>query len=294
MQISFEKVNFNYNPKTPFEIKVLKDINLTLPSGSFTSIIGKTGSGKSTLIEHINGLLVAESGSVILGDLNVSNKSKRKERKKQEEDLFSIREKVAVLFQFSEQQLFETSVLKDIIYGPINYGLDYEEAVKRAKQLITLVGLPEEYLEKSPFELSGGEMRKVALCGVLALKPEVLVLDEATIGLDFKSKQEFMDIINKIHKEEKITIIFVTHNMEYVLEYSDNIVIMKDGKIAFNSADKEEFLSVMDSEKYSLRKPDFIIFQEQLEEKGVTLSKKHYSAKSLLTELLSLEVNANE
>ncbi|MDO4814371.1 MAG: ATP-binding cassette domain-containing protein [Gemella sp.] len=294
MQISFEKVDFSYNRKTPFEIKVLKNVSLEIPTNSFTAVIGKTGSGKSTLIEHINGLLVADTGSVTLGDLRVEDKSKRSERKKLDEDLFAIREKIAVLFQFSEQQLFETSVLKDIIYGPINYGLSYEEAEKRARKLVSLVGLDETYLDRSPFELSGGEMRKVALCGVLALNPQVLVLDEATIGLDFKSKQEFMSIIKKIHTEENITIVFVTHNMEYVLEYADNIVIMKNGELVFNSSDKEEFLSVISDGEYSLRKPDFIIFQERLKEKGIVLSRVHYSAESLLKELLSMEVNIDE
>lgn len=294
MQVSFEKVNYSYNRRTPFEINVLNNMDLIIPSGSFTAIIGKTGSGKSTLIEHINGLLIADSGSVMLGNLKVENKRKRSELKKLDEDLFNIREKIAVLFQFSEQQLFETSVLKDIIYAPMNYGLSYDAAVERAIKLVNLVGLDESYLERSPFELSGGEMRKVALCGVLALEPEVLVLDEATIGLDFKSKQEFMTIINKIHKEKKMTIVFVTHNMDYVLEYADNIVIMKEGKIVFNSSDKEELLNLMSEGKYNLRKPDFIIFQEKLKEKGIVLSQIHYSADSLLKELLSMEVKFDE
>lgn len=294
MQLRFEKVNFNYNKKTPYEVKVLKNIDLIIPSGSFTAVIGKTGSGKSTLMEHINGLLIADSGNVFLGDLEVSSKNSRRERKKLEEDLFDIRERIAVLFQFSEQQLFETSVLKDIIYGPMNYGLSYEEAVTRAKKVMALVGLGEEYLERSPFELSGGEMRKVALCGVLALKPKVLVLDEATIGLDFKSKQEFMAIIKKIHREESLTIVFVTHNMDYVFEYADNIVIMKNGEIVFNSSNKEELLSIMEDEKYNLRKPDFIVFQEKLIEKGITLTQTHFSADSLLKELLSREVLDSE
>lgn len=288
MQVNFEKVNFFYNRKTPYETKALNHIDLEIPNGSFTAIIGKTGSGKSTLIEHINGLLIADEGKVILGDLKVSNKSKRREKIKQEDALFSIREKIAVLFQFSEQQLFETSVLKDIIYAPMNYGLSYEEAVERAKKTVDLVGLDESYLERSPFELSGGEMRKVALCGVLALKPEVLVLDEATIGLDVKSKQEFMSIIKKLHKDEKITIIFVTHNMDYVLEFADNIVIMKGGQVVFKSSDKEKFLKFISNGEYNLRKPEFIIFQEKLKDKGVTLSKLHYSYDSLMTELLNL------
>lgn len=288
MQINFEKVNFSYDKKTPYERHILKNIDLNIPEGKFTTIIGKTGSGKSTLIEHINGLLIADSGLIKLGELSVEKKSSKRERKKLDENLFDIREKIAVLFQFSEQQLFETSVLKDIIYAPLNYGISYEVAIDRAKELIKLVGLDETYLERSPFELSGGEMRKVALCGVLALKPEVLVLDEATIGLDFKSKQDFMSIVGKLHKEEKITIVFITHNMDYVLEYADNIVIMKNGQIDFNSSDKEEFLEFISKNDYNLRKPDFIVLQEKLKERGVILSKLHYSQVSLITELTSL------
>lgn len=289
MQINFEKVNFAYNKKTPYEKQVLKNIELEFPKGSFTAVIGKTGSGKSTLIEHINGLLIANSGSVVVENLKINHKSSRRERKKLEEELFNIREKIAVLFQFSEQQLFETTVLKDIIFAPMNYGVETAEAIERAKNLINLVGLNESYLDRSPFELSGGEMRKVALCGVLALEPEVLVLDEATIGLDFKSKQDFMKIIKKIHKEKNITIIFVTHNMDYVLEYADNIVIMKDGEVVYNSSDKENFLKVITEKDYNLKKPDFIIFQEKLREKGITLSKIHYSADSLIKELVEGE-----
>lgn len=289
MQINFEKVNFAYNKKTPYEKQVLKNIELEFPKGSFTAVIGKTGSGKSTLIEHINGLLIANSGSVVVENLKINHKSSRRERKKLEEELFNIREKIAVLFQFSEQQLFETTVLKDIIFAPMNYGIETDKAIERAKNLIDLVGLNESYLDRSPFELSGGEMRKVALCGVLALEPEVLVLDEATIGLDFKSKQDFMKIIKKIHKEKNITIIFVTHNMDYVLEYADNIVIMKDGEVVYNSSDKENFLKVITEKDYNLKKPDFIIFQEKLREKGITLSKIHYSADSLIKELVEGE-----
>lgn len=289
MQINFEKVNFAYNKKTPYEKQVLKNIELEFPKGSFTAVIGKTGSGKSTLIEHINGLLIANSGSVVVENLKINHKSSRRERKKLEEELFNIREKIAVLFQFSEQQLFETTVLKDIIFAPMNYGIETDKAIERAKNLINLVGLNESYLDRSPFELSGGEMRKVALCGVLALEPEVLVLDEATIGLDFKSKQDFMKIIKKIHKEKNITIIFVTHNMDYVLEYADNIAIMKDGEVVYNSSDKENFLKVITEKDYNLKKPDFIIFQEKLREKGITLSKIHYSADSLIKELVEGE-----
>lgn len=286
MQVNFEKVSFSYNKNTPYESQILKDFDLNIKSGLFTAIIGKTGSGKSTLIEHINGLLLADGGLVKVDDYVLEVKKKRRDRKKLEKDLFKLREDVSILFQFSEQQLFESSVLKDIIYAPMNYGFSYEEASKRAEHLLDLVGLNSSYMDRSPFELSGGEMRKVALCGVLAIKPKLLVLDEATIGLDFKSKQDFMKIIKKIQEEEEVTIVFVTHNMEYVLEYADDIVILQNGKLVFHSSDKEEFLNQIRDNNYNLRIPEIISFQDSLKEKGVTLSKLHYTYEALRDELL--------
>ncbi|QWQ38450.1 ATP-binding cassette domain-containing protein [Gemella sp. zg-570] len=294
MQIEFNKVNFTYNAKTPYGNKVLKNINLKIKYNSFTAIVGKTGSGKSTLIEHINGLVLADSGFVKIGDLILEKNKKGKARKLLENNLVDIRKNIAVLFQFSEQQLFETSVLKDIIYGPINYGLSEKEAIAKAKDLIKLVGLDETYLERSPFELSGGEMRKVALCGVLALNPKVLVLDEPTIGLDFKSKSEFMELIADIYKKEKITIILVTHNMEYVLEYANHIVIMESGKIVEDIDDKEYFIKIIENNKYSLQAPEMIKFQKKIMERGLKLSKIHYNYEDLIQDLYSRVGSYNE
>ncbi|MBU0278019.1 ATP-binding cassette domain-containing protein [Gemella sp. zg-1178] len=294
MQIEFNKVNFTYNAKTPYENKVLKNINLKIKDNSFTAIVGKTGSGKSTLIEHINGLVLADSGFVKIGDLILEKNKKGKARKLLENNLVDIRKNIAVLFQFSEQQLFETSVLKDIIYGSINYGLSEKEAIAKAKDLIKLVGLDETYLERSPFELSGGEMRKVALCGVLALNPKVLVLDEPTIGLDFKSKSEFMELIADIYKKEKITIILVTHNMEYVLEYANHIVIMESGKIVEDIDDKEYFIKIIENNKYSLQAPEMIKFQKKIMDRGLKLSKIHYNYEDLIQDLYSRVGSYNE
>lgn len=285
MQINFEKVNFTYNKKTPYENNVLKNINLEIKERSFTAIIGKTGSGKSTLIEHINGLLIAEQGYVKVADLVIDTKKSRSEKKQQASDLQKLRENVAMLFQFSEAQLFEQTVLKDIIFAPMNYGVSEEEAIKIAKELIKIVGLDESYLERSPFELSGGEMRKVALCGVLAQKPKILVLDEATIGLDFKSKCEFMKLIEKIYREQKLTIVFITHNMDYVLEYATDIVVMQNGEIVLKTNNKESFLEEISSESYNLSYPEIIKFQQSLKEQGLILSQIHYNYESLLAEL---------
>lgn len=286
MQVNFEEVNFIYNPDTPYENKVLKNINLEIDEGSFTAIIGKTGSGKSTLIEHINGLLIANSGSVQLDNLVIENKNSRKEKQILENNLVKFREKVAMLFQFSEQQLFANTVLEDMVFAPINYGVSREIAEKRVSDLIELIGLRKEYLMKSPFELSGGEMRKVALCGVLAQEPDILVLDEPFIGLDFKSKIELMNLIKKIYEEKKITVVFITHDMESVLHYATDIVIMKDGEVVVKTNNKEEFVNTLISEDYDLTLPEIIKFQYDLKLNNVSLSKLHYNYDDLLKEIM--------
>lgn len=272
MQVSFKKVNYMYGQGTPYETLVLKDIDLEINSGTYTIVVGKTGSGKSTLIENINGLLIPTSGSITLNNIVLEKKKKKKERKLLEENLWELRKDVAILFQFSEQQLFETTVLKDIIFAPLNYGIEKEIAVKKAKSLIKSIGLDESFLEKSPFELSGGEMRKVALCGILVLEPKVIILDEPTIGLDNKSKKEIMEFVKTLHSRG-ITIILITHQMEYILEYADRVVVMKDGKIAYNDTPISLFNDSNILERYSLDTPDFIKLYNDLKNKGVKFTK---------------------
>lgn len=272
MQVSFKKVNYMYGQGTPYETLVLKDIDLEINSGTYTIVVGKTGSGKSTLIENINGLLIPTSGSITLNNIVLEKKKKKKERKLLEENLWELRKDVAILFQFSEQQLFETTVLKDIIFAPLNYGIEKEIAVKKAKSLIKSIGLDESFLEKSPFELSGGEMRKVALCGILVLEPKVIILDEPTIGLDNKSKKEIMEFVKTLHSRG-ITIILITHQMEYILEYADRVVVMKDGKIAYNDTPISLFNDSNILERYSLDTPDFIKMYNDLKNKGVKFTK---------------------
>ena len=239
MQINLKDVSYIYNEKTPYEKEVLNNINLGIERGRYTVIVGKTGSGKSTLIEHFNGLLIPTSGEVNVGEMVIVAPKNKKERRELAKKLRELRKSVSVLFQFSEQQLFETTVLKDIIFAPLNYGISEEKAIERAKELITLVGLDESYLEKSPFELSGGEMRKVALCGVLALEPKVLILDEPTIALDYRSREEIMDMVKTLQKEKKMTIVLVTHNMDYVLKYADIVHVINSGEIAFSGLPEE-------------------------------------------------------
>ena len=271
MQISLKDVSYTYNYKTPYAREVLKDINLNVEEGSYTVIIGKTGSGKSTLIEHINGLLLPTQGEVLVNNVLITNPKSKKEKRELAKKLKVLRQDVAVLFQFSEQQLFETSVLKDIIFAPLNYGISEERAISKAKELIKLVGLDESYLDKSPFELSGGEMRKVALCGVLALEPKVLILDEPTIALDYKSREEIMTMVKKLKDELNMTIVLISHNMNYVLEYADKVFVLKNGKINFEGTVEELFEDKQLLKENSLEQPELLKFYNKLQENNIKL-----------------------
>ena len=271
MQISLKNVSYTYNYKTPYAREVLKDINLKIDEGSYTVIIGKTGSGKSTLIEHINGLLLPTKGEVAVDNILIANPQSKKERRELAKTLKILRQDVAVLFQFSEQQLFETSVLKDIIFAPLNYGVAEEKAISKAKELIKLVGLDESYLDKSPFELSGGEMRKVALCGVLALEPKVLILDEPTVALDYQSREEIMAMVKRLKEEFDMTIVLVTHNMDYVLEYADKVFVLKNGEISFEGKVEDLFLNEQVLKENSLELPEVLKFYKKLEANNIVL-----------------------
>ena len=271
MQISLKNVSYTYNYKTPYAREVLKDINLKIDEGSYTVIVGKTGSGKSTLIEHINGLLLPTKGEVAVDNILITNPQSKKERRELAKKLKILRQDVAVLFQFSEQQLFETSVLKDIIFAPLNYGVEEEKAISKAKELIKLVGLDESYLDKSPFELSGGEMRKVALCGVLALEPKVLILDEPTVALDYQSREEIMAMVKKLKEEFDMTIVLVTHNMDYVLEYADKVFVLKNGEISFEGKVEDLFLNEQVLKDNSLELPEVLKFYRKLEANNIVL-----------------------
>lgn len=271
MQISLKNVSYTYNYKTPYAREVLKDINLEIEEGSYTVIVGKTGSGKSTLIEHINGLLLPTHGKVLVNKVLITNPKSKKEKRNLAKTLKTLRQDVAVLFQFSEQQLFETSVLKDIIFAPLNYGMAKDKAISKAKELIDLVGLDESYLDKSPFELSGGEMRKVALCGVLALEPKVLILDEPTVALDYKSREEIMVMVKRLKEEFNMTIVLVTHNMDYVLEYADKVFVLKNGQVSFEGEVEELFSNEEILKDNSLELPELLKFYNKLQESNIIL-----------------------
>ena len=250
---------------------MIKDINLKIDEGSYTVIVGKTGSGKSTLIEHINGLLLPTKGEVAVDNVLITNPQSKKERRELAKKLKILRQDVAVLFQFSEQQLFETSVLKDIIFAPLNYGVAEEKAILKAKELIKLVGLDESYLDKSPFELSGGEMRKVALCGILALEPKVLILDEPTVALDYQSREEIMAMVKRLKEEFDMTTVLVTHNMDYVLEYADKVFVLKNGEISFEGKVEDLFSNEQVLKENSLELPEVLKFYKKLEANNIVL-----------------------
>ncbi|WP_268912641.1 energy-coupling factor transporter ATPase [Lentilactobacillus sp. SPB1-3] len=223
-EISFSNVNHVYEPNSPLAKLALNGVNLDIDKGSFVAIIGHTGSGKSTLIQHINALLKPTSGSVQVGNYTITSKTTNK-------NLKQLRQHVGMVFQFPEKQLFAESVLKDVMFGPQNYGKSSHDAEDAAKDALQLVNIDEELFDKSPFDLSGGQMRRVAIAGVLAMQPDVLILDEPTAGLDPEGHYEIMQLVNKLNVERHVTIILVTHQMEDVVEYASQVIVMEDGKI---------------------------------------------------------------
>ena len=237
MQIKFESVNHIYNANTPMEQRALYDINFGIKDGQFLAIVGHTGSGKSTLIQHMNGLLKPSSGNITIGEKVIKPDEKNK-------GLKAIRQCVGLVFQFPEYQLFEETVEKDIMFGPMNYGVSEEEAKVRAHDVIKMVGLDESVLNHSPFNLSGGQMRRVAIAGILAMNPDVLVLDEPTAGLDPQGQHEMMEMFNTLHKQYHKTIILVTHDMNLVAEYAEEMIVMHRGEMKFKGAPQQVFKEV--------------------------------------------------
>lgn len=236
MQIEVKNVSFTYSIKTPNSFEALKGVSLGISKGDYVAIVGQTGSGKSTLVQMLNGLALPTSGEVLIDGISTKVLCKKSKSLKQ------LRKKVGLVFQFPEYQLFEETILKDVAFGLINYGLKKELAYEKAKEYILKIGLDESYFERSPFELSGGEKRKVAIAGILALDPDVIVLDEPTAGLDPKSKADLLNIIEKLHSEGK-TIIVVTHSMSLVRKYANHVVMIEDGNKLFDGTPDEFFLN---------------------------------------------------
>ena len=263
MPIRFSDVFYTYNPKTPLASEALNGVSFEIEDGSFTALVGRTGCGKSTLIQHINALLVPAAGEVVVGEF-VNSADKKKRSKK----LYQVRRKVGLVFQFPEYQLFEENVEKDVAFAPKNFGASKEEALAAAHEALKRVGLGENFYKRSPFELSGGEKRRVAIAGILAFHPDILVVDEPTAGLDPRGASEMMDLFEAVHKSGT-TVILVTHDMNLVLSYADKVIVLDHGKIAKISDPVSLFKE--DIEQYSLETPLIYSFVKRLQAKGVDI-----------------------
>lgn len=263
MSIALEHVNYIYSPGTAYEKQALKDVSLEIPQGQFVGIIGHTGSGKSTLIQHLNGLVRATSGKVLYEGQDIYEEGY---------DMRALRSQVGLVFQYPEYQLFEVDVISDVCFGPKNQGLSPEECEKNAKAALKLVGFPEKYYKQSPFELSGGQKRRVAIAGVLAMNPKVLILDEPTAGLDPKGRDEILDQIDKLHKETGMTVILVSHSMEDIARYVERIIVMNHGSKMFDGEPREVFRHYKELESVGLAAPQVTYVMHDLKERGFDVS----------------------
>ena len=286
MDIRFKQVGFAYQAGTPFEMRALHDVTFSVKDGSYVAIIGHTGSGKSTILQHLNALLKPTEGIVELGDKIIDSTTGNK-------DLKPLRKKVGIVFQFPEAQLFEETVEKDIAFGPKNFGVSEEEALNIAAEVVKTVGLPEEVLKKSPFDLSGGQMRRVAIAGILAMKPEVLVLDEPTAGLDPKGRLEMMEMFYKLNKEQNMTIVLVTHQMNDVSDYADHVIVIESGNVVKEGSPKEVFSDASWLLEKQLGVPTTLAFVEKLKEKGWSTDKMPLTLDELADAILE-ERGVNE
>ena len=272
MSITFKEVEHTYSENTPFAYHALKGVHLDIKDGSMTALIGHTGSGKSTLIQHINALLLPTKGEVHIDDIIISATLK------------PLRKKAGLVFQFPEYQLFEETILKDIVFGPKNFGVNEEEAIKIAKESLKLVGLDEGYLEKSPFDLSGGQKRRVAIAGILAMNPDILILDEPTAGLDPQGAKEMLNLFKKINKSGK-TVIIVSHDMNQVLEYCDDVIVMNKGKVERHESVSAIFKETEYLSSLSIDLPTMTSFILQLNQGGFDIDPSIKDIQELINEI---------
>ncbi len=263
MSIILDKVNHIYSPGTAYQIQALKDINLKIEDGQFIGIIGHTGSGKSTLIQHLNGLMKATSGAIYFHGKDIYD---------EDFDLRELRNRVGLVFQYPEHQLFETTIFDDVCFGPRNQGLSKEEAGLRAFEALRNVGMPEELYYQSPFDLSGGQKRRVAIAGVLAMKPEVLILDEPTAGLDPAGRDEILDLVARMHRERGITVILVSHSMEDVAKYVERIIVMNRGSVMYDGTPREVFRHYKELETVGLAAPQVTYLMNELKVHGLQVN----------------------
>ena len=259
MELRIEHLDYIYQPGTPYEKKALEDISLTIERGEFIGMIGHTGSGKSTLVQLLNGLLKPSAGKILADGQDISSEGY---------PIRQLRQNVGVVFQYPESQLFESDILKDICFGPKNQGLTEEEAQQRAREAMRSVGLGESFEKRSPFELSGGQKRRVAIAGVLAMNPEMLVLDEPTAGMDPEGRREILGLMKAIQKERKITIVLVSHSMEDMADYADRLIVLEEGRIRFDDTPRAVFLHTRELEKMGLKAPQVSYIMRALHQKG--------------------------
>ena len=265
MGIALENVSFTYQEGTPLASTALSDVSLTIEDGSYTALIGHTGSGKSTILQLLNGLLVPSQGSVRVFDTLITSTSKNK-------DIRQIRKQVGLVFQFAENQIFEETVLKDVAFGPQNFGVSEEDAKKIAREKLALVGIDESLFDRSPFELSGGQMRRVAIAGILAMEPAILVLDEPTAGLDPLGRKELMSLFKKLH-QSGMTIVLVTHLMDDVAEYANQVYVMEKGRLVKGGRPSDVFQDVVFMEEVQLGVPKITAFCKRLADRGVSFKR---------------------
>ena len=283
MSIKIENLTHVYMPKTPFEKKALDNVNLTIEDGEFLALIGHTGSGKSTLIQHLNGLLEPSSGRILVDEVDITSK---------EVKLSNIRKKIGLVFQYPEYQLFEETIEKDVAFGPNNLGLSSEEVSSRVKKSMEMVGLDyETYKDVSPFDLSGGQKRRVAIAGVIAMEPKVLILDEPTAGLDPKGRDDILDQIKILHEKYKMTIVLVSHSMEDVGKLAERIVVMNGGKIELLGKPSEIFKEVEILERIGLAVPQVTYLMRALREKGFDVSDEVFTVEKGTVEILKALAN---
>ncbi|HSP46945.1 MAG TPA: energy-coupling factor transporter ATPase [Clostridiaceae bacterium] len=280
MSIKIENLSHVYMPKTPFETLALDNVSLELEEGKFYAIIGHTGSGKSTLIQHLNGLLKPTSGRIIISDIDITDKNTV---------MSEIRKRVGLVFQYPEYQLFEETIEKDIAFGPKNLGLSPEEITVRVKKAMEIVGLDyEKFKDLSPFEISGGQKRRVAIAGVVAMEPKVLILDEPTAGLDPKGRDEILEQIIKLHDTYKSTVILVTHSMEDVAEIADEVIVMSDAKVILRGVPKDVFTQIELLEKVGLGAPQVTYLMHALKEKGFDVDENIFTVEDARKEILRM------
>ena len=267
MSIAFRSLSYIYDAGAPYQHKAVDDVTLDIEEGKITAIIGETGSGKSTLVQHLNALLLPTEGHLEILDYKLSAGQKTK-------GLKMLRKEVGLVFQFSEYQLFEETVLKDVAFGPQNFGVSQEEAVKKAKEALKLVGISEKYYDVSPLEMSGGQKRRVAIAGILAIDPKVIVLDEPTAGLDPSGAKEIISLFVKLNREMKKTIIIVSHDNEMVYNYADNTVLMSKGKIVYNGDTIAFFNDEKMLNEHRILKPQLVTFKEMLRKNGFKINER--------------------